>query len=203
MKPAKLLLALIPLALLGLGADDCEDGSGDPTPTQYPDGALYAEVDNFDPMDLIPITTVEIRPIGADPDQDEFATSFSITTSAGELGLSDALGFLGLEFNISSVLVTCSDGTPLLFNGFSTCPGSTAEERQTRVVTFLALPGGGVFLDPEDVQLPFITFKMTEVVDSGSRLEIPGTERQPETRERPTVRAGSGQRDYVQPMGMF
>lgn len=164
--------------------------------TPEPPGELLVSINNADILDLIPISVATVRPDGADSSKLDFVTNFAITTSSGTLIGTDALDFLSLNFHITSVLLTCLDGTPLPIDVFATCGGSTVEEKQSRKLSLIGTALGGVLLDPEDPSEPFLTIIMTEEASS-ERIVDPS-----DPMERQAPQAEPRGKDYVADMGM-
>lgn len=206
-----LAILLASVAAFTMGSEDCES---DP-PTTVPDGELIVEVTNADILELIPITTVTMRPDGADSDSTTFASSLSVTNEDGDtLFLLDALDYLLTEFHITSVSLTCIDGTLLSLESFSTCSGATAVERQSRVLYLTGSLTGGVLLDTDDLSQPILTLKMVEE-GTGATL-LPGIENKPGDKnrdpalddgdirpfDRTSPAAPEEDRTYVRDMGM-
>ena len=201
-----------PVACLGLllctisCGSDAVDSEGSPSPTDAERmdaqdrvdsaGNLWTQVTNPSSTALIPVTKVNMRPDSSTETNSTFSTTFSISTTSGTLAGVDAVNWLLDELDLSSILLTCSNGTPLLLNAYASCPGATLQERQTRVMTFVGLPGNALILDPSSVIQPYITFKMKA---TQSVLKTDGSTQ----RVAPSDgTSSSGGKEYVVDMGM-
>lgn len=169
-----------------------------PTPTEiastpWPDGELYLEIDNAALVDILPVTTVRARPIGAVETSTQFTTSIAVITAEGTLNVAESLTYLLDNFAVSSVVVSCDNGLVIPLGMPVTCPGSTTQEQQSRTLTFTGSTDGGVQFDPETITPPLLQLTITE------HLEV---ERRPTSGQRQTSAAEDTDKDYVQPMGM-